>query len=88
MKLQISYTGLRLHEQIGTLQSAFQDGALGRVVASPGKTISVDIVPGDEQTVIRSLQRTGAEAGFIILQDDESWREPDTRRYKALTPDR
>ncbi|MCD8497717.1 MAG: hypothetical protein LRZ85_06300 [Alphaproteobacteria bacterium] len=85
MKIQISYEGIRLQEQLRSLQAAFNDGALGRVVQSPGKTIAVEAVPGDEQTIINILRRAGRDAGFIILQDDESFCDLGTKRYRALS---
>lgn len=85
MKIQVAYHGLRLQEQIRSLQSAFQDGALGRIVPSPQSTIAVELTDTNEAIVINSLRRAAQNQGFIILQDDENFRDLDIKHYQALT---
>ncbi|HRQ60808.1 MAG TPA: hypothetical protein PLO23_04760 [Alphaproteobacteria bacterium] len=86
MNIQISYHGLRLQEHLRALQATFQEGALGRVLNSPEDTLKIELIEENAAVVDSILRRAARESGFILLQDDESFYDPDTRFYQAYTP--
>lgn len=86
MNIQISYHGLRLQEHVRALQAIFQEEALGRVLSSGDETLKIEITEVDGHTIDTILRRAAREAGFVVLQDDESFFDADTKFYQALTP--